>query len=148
MGRLSRAEVFSPDVIAIVHVMNRVVRRCFLMGYDALTGKNYDHRKQWIEDQFQRQAAYFAIDLLCFAVLSNHFHQVVRSRPDLASSWSCREVARRWLMLCPKRKQKDGAPYEPKETEIRAIAENPILVAEYRRRLSDISWWMRLLCSG
>ena len=29
----------------IVHVMNRVVRRCFLLGTDPVTGKNFDHRK-------------------------------------------------------------------------------------------------------
>ena len=34
MGRLAREEVFSPDEIAVVHVMNRVVRRCFLLGTD------------------------------------------------------------------------------------------------------------------
>lgn len=146
MARQSRGEVFSPDEIAIVHVMNRVVRRCFLMGYDALTGKNYDHRKQWIEDQFQRMAAFFAIDLLCFAVMSNHFHQVLRSRPDIAATWTKREVAERWLQVCPKRKRKDGTACEPNNAEIRAIVTNEILVKEYRRRLSDISWWMRLVC--
>ncbi|MCC6508316.1 MAG: hypothetical protein IT423_04365, partial [Pirellulaceae bacterium] len=129
--------MFSPDEIAIVHVMNRVVRRCFLMGYDALTGKNYDHRKQWIEDQFQRLAAFFAIDLLCYAVMSNHFHLVLRSRPDIAASWTRHEVAKRWLELCPKRKRKDGTPCEPNAAEIRAITSNEILVKEYRRRLSD-----------
>ncbi len=146
MTRMSRAEVFAADEIAIVHVMNRVVRRCFLMGYDELTGKNYEHRKQWIEEQFERLAAYFAIDLLCFSVMSNHFHQVLRSRPDIARSWSNREVARRWLMLCPSRKRKNGLPCEPKEAQIRAITENDKLLREIRSRLSDISWWMRLLC--
>ena len=34
MARLARMEVFAPDEIAIVHVMNRVVRRCFLLGTD------------------------------------------------------------------------------------------------------------------
>ena len=29
MARLARAEVFAADEVAIVHVMNRVVRRCF-----------------------------------------------------------------------------------------------------------------------
>ena len=32
MARLARAEVFAADEVAIVHVMNRVVRRCFLLG--------------------------------------------------------------------------------------------------------------------
>ena len=46
MARLARVEVFAADEIAVVHVMTRTVRRCFLLGDDVLTGKNYDHRKQ------------------------------------------------------------------------------------------------------
>lgn len=34
MARLARAEVFAADEIAIVHVMNRTVRRCFLLVDD------------------------------------------------------------------------------------------------------------------
>ena len=45
-GSLARAEVFGADEVAIVHVMKRTVRRCFLMGDAPVTGKNYDHRKQ------------------------------------------------------------------------------------------------------
>ncbi len=44
MARLARADVFAPDEVAVVHVMNRVVRRCFLLGDDPVTGTNYDHR--------------------------------------------------------------------------------------------------------
>ena len=49
MARLARVEVFAPDEIAIIHVMNRTVRRCFLMGIDPLTGKNFDHCKAWFK---------------------------------------------------------------------------------------------------
>jgi hypothetical protein len=77
MARLARAEVFAPDEIAIVHVMNRVVRRCFLLGNDPVTGNNYDHRKTWIEEQLRRMEACFGIDLLCCAILSNHFHVIL-----------------------------------------------------------------------
>ena len=85
MARLARAEVFAADEVAIVHVMNRVVRRCFLLGDDPVTGKNYDHRKQWLDDQLVQQAKYFGIDLLCQAIMSNHFHLVLRSRPDVVA---------------------------------------------------------------
>ena len=64
----------------------RVVRRCFLLGNDPVTGKNYDHRKIWIEDQLKHLAANFGIDLLSFAILSNHFHLILRSRPDVVAS--------------------------------------------------------------
>ncbi|MEJ7592944.1 MAG: hypothetical protein WKF77_15460 [Planctomycetaceae bacterium] len=39
MTRLARVEVFAADETAVVHVMTRTVRRCFLLGDDALTGR-------------------------------------------------------------------------------------------------------------
>ena len=146
MARVAREEVFSPDEIAIVHVMNRVVRRCFLLGTDPVTGKNFDHRKVWIEDLFEHFAGCFGIDLLCFTILSNHFHLVLRSRPDVVATWDDHEVARRWLLLCPVRKNRDGTAKDSSEAERNAICKDPARLAEIRRRLSDISWWMRLLC--
>ena len=53
MARLARVESFAGDEVAVVHVMNRVVRRCFLLGDDAVTGKNFDHRK--FEEFISRQ---------------------------------------------------------------------------------------------
>lgn len=45
------------------------------------------------------------MDLLGFAFMSNHFHLILRSRPDATATWSDEEVARRWLMLCPHRRK-------------------------------------------
>ncbi|MCR9292460.1 MAG: hypothetical protein NXI32_07065 [bacterium] len=146
MAKMARREIFSPDEIACVHVMNRTVRRCFLMGDDPLTGKNFDHRKQWMEARLELHAANFGIDLLGEAILSNHFHLVLRSRPDVVATWKDREVARRWLMLCPLRKNRDGCPEKPTRREIRSITGNAERLRKIRSRLSDISWWMRLLC--
>ncbi len=148
MARITRAEVFAPDEIAILHVMGRVVRRCFLLGDDPVTGKNYDHRKRWIEQRLERLAAAMGIDLCCFSILSNHFHLVLRSRPDVVETWSDSEVARRWLSLCPPRKGAGGLPLEPNETELNLICNNPQRVVQIRSRLSDVSWWMRLLCQN
>ena len=145
MASLARAEVFSPDEIAIVHVMNRTVRRCFLLGDDPVTGKNYDHRKNWIENELVHLAKYFGIDLIGHAILSNHYHLVLRSRPDIVATWTDEEIAQRWLMLCPKRRERDGAPAKPNNAELQAILADPGRVQELRSRLSDISWWMRLL---
>ena len=125
MGRMSRAEVFDPSEVAICHVFARVVRRCFLLENDPVTGKNYDHRKVWIEQQLQRLAGNLSIDLLCFGILSNHFHLILRSRPDVVESWDDREVARRWLMLCPVRKGRDGSAEEPNEFELNSIRNDP-----------------------
>jgi hypothetical protein len=146
MARLSRVELFSPDELAIVHVMNRVVRRCFLLGDDPISGKNFDHRKVWIEEEMRLQAAHFGIDLLGFAILSNHFHLILRSRPDCVAMWDDTEVARRWLMLCPVRKNAENRAEAPNEMELNSIRNDPDRLKRIRGRLSDISWWMRLLC--
>lgn len=116
------------------------------MGDDPLTGRNYDHRKRWLENKLEVHAAYFGIDLLGYAIMSNHFHLVLRSRPDVVRTWEDDEVARRWCMLCPTRKNADGSAKEPTPAEIRSISADPDELREIRWRLSDISWWMRLLC--
>jgi len=51
MVRLVSTELFDLSEVAILHVIGRVTRRCFLFGFDPVSGKNFDHRKVWIEDQ-------------------------------------------------------------------------------------------------
>ena len=150
---MARAEIFDPSEVAIVHVMARTCRRCFLLGEDAYSGKNFDHRKRWIEDKLKALAANFGIDLIAFSCLSNHFHLVLRSRPDVVETWDDTEVAHRWWLLCPTRKVKqtvDGCtvfvPATPTQYDLNSIRNDPVKLAVIRKRLSDISWWMRLLC--
>lgn len=144
MARLARCEVFDPNEVNLVHCINRTVRRCFLLGDDAFSGKNFDHRKVWIETLLEHFAAHFGIDLVCYSILSNHYHLILRNRPDVVAQWEDTEVARRWLMICPPARCK-GKPGKPTEAELNTIRNCPAKVAEIRKRLSDISWWMRLL---
>ena len=83
MARLPRAEVFDPNEVAIAHVFNRTVRRCFLMGDDAVSGKNFDNRRAWSDDYLRQFAAYFGIDLICYAItgLRSALCPVVCCRP-------------------------------------------------------------------
>jgi len=146
MARLARCEIFDPREVAVLHVMNRVCRRCFLLGKDPVSGKSFDHRKGWIENELKRLAATMGIDLLAFACLSNHFHLILRSRPDVVETWNDHEIARRWCQLCPAKKCSDPASYEPSSAEIAMLVNCPERLNEVRLRLSDISWWMRILC--
>ena len=91
--RLARAEIFDPSEIVAVHAMARTNRRCFLLGQDPLSGKNFDHRKRWIEEKLQLHASAFGIDLLAFTCLSNHVHLVLRSRPDVVQTCFQRDTA-------------------------------------------------------
>ncbi len=109
MARVVRAEVFNPREVSVMHCINRCVRRCFLCGVDSLTGQDYEHRKAWLEDRLQFLAGCFGIDVLGFAVLSSHFHVILRNRPDVVEEWSGQEVARRWYQVCPVRKTPEAS---------------------------------------
>lgn len=77
--------------------------------------------------------------------MENHLHIVCHTRPDLAEKWSAKEVASRWRLLFPLNRKSDGSPNHPTEQEIQAIATNPKLVEEYRKRLLSLSWFHRCL---
>lgn len=145
MPRSNRGDKIDPSEVQIVHAISRTTRACKLFGDDPLSGNNYDHRKGWIEELIKRFAANFAIDVLSYSVLSTHHHQMLRSRPDIVDHWDDTEVARRWLMICPERKDEDGNPMTPSNAEMDTIRNCPERLAEIRLRLSDVSWWMRLI---
>ena len=110
MPRVNRREIFADDEIQVFHLINRCVRRTFLCGIDENTGRDFSHRKDWIRDRLEVLAGIFAIDVMGFAVLSNHMHIVARTRPDLVKTWSDDEVAMRWWNLFPLRRLQDGSP--------------------------------------
>ena len=143
MARVNRREVLSESEIQVVHCINRCVRRGFLCGDDPVTGNNYDHRRQWIRDRLEFLAGIFGVELLGFSVMSNHFHCVLRTRHDEVAGWSDEEVARRWLQIFPKRRNKDGSPAEPTEADLLTITGDKSVLAERRLRLSSVSWFMR-----
>jgi len=126
------------------HVMNRCVRRAFLCGVDHYSGHCYEHRRQWIVDKIKFLSSVFAIDICAYAIMSNHYHLVLRVNQDEASQWSAREVIRRWCQVY-------GGPsfvhdylaLEPQSaSELYMINE---LARVWRNRLHDISWFMRSL---
>ena len=83
MPAYARSEIVDASEVGIYHCVSRCVRRAFLCGEDALTGRNFDHRKDWIRDRLQELAGAFAIDVLGFAVLSNHLHVMLAFGPML-----------------------------------------------------------------
>lgn len=93
MPRALRAEVFEPNEVCIVHCVQRCVRRAYLAGDDPVSGKNFEYRREWIRTRLEKLASVFGIDCLTYAILSNHMHVVVRSRPDVVATWSDKQVA-------------------------------------------------------
>jgi hypothetical protein len=72
-----RAQRVSLEATAYYHCISRCVRRAFRCGTDRLTGKSFDHRKQWLAERMQELSAIFAIDICAYGLMSNHFHALV-----------------------------------------------------------------------
>ena len=145
MPRVPRKLVIREDIVGVYHAWVRCVRRALLCGRDPLTGKNHEHRKTWLENRLAELAQIFAIDACVFAILSNHFHLLLRNRPDLTAQWSDEEVMRRWWQLCPGRRDQEGEPAEMTEAELKAWLADPERVAQCRAKLSSISCFMKHL---
>jgi hypothetical protein len=58
-----------------------------------------EHRKQWIEDELLRLSEIFAIDLTAYAILSNHYHVILRVDNIRAATWDATEIIKRWHRL-------------------------------------------------
>lgn len=124
------------------HCVTRCVRRAFLCGKDRVSGRSFDHRKSWIVNKLKFLTSVFAVDLCAYAVMSNHYHVVVRVDGAGALCWSDKEVAVRWMrMFC-------GHPIVDRylAEEVLSAAEQCQLqevLGQWRARLYDLSWFMR-----
>jgi len=126
------------------HCISRCVRRAFLCGYDRLSRKNFDHRKQWMLDRVKVLSAVFAIDVCAYAIMSNHFHLVLHVDTQRTQSWSSDEVIDRWLKLYtgPVIAHRHLAGISLTAVEQEALAG---WVETWRTRLADLSWYMRCI---
>ena len=132
-----RAHTVDPDQPGVYHCTSRCVRRAWLCGQDELTGRSFDHRKAWIEARIIAMTEVFAVTVSSFAVMSNHYHVVARLDPRAVDDWSDEQVAEHWLKLSrPARADKHAA-------KVGAIVGNPERLAELRKRLGSLSWYMK-----
>jgi len=98
---IKRSELIDPENAGYYHLISRCVRRAFLCGQDPETSKDYDYRRQWIENRILELAQYFSIEVYSYAVMHNHYHLVVYSDPKAPESWSDLDVADKWLKVFP-----------------------------------------------
>jgi len=120
------------------HCVSRCVRRAFLCGEDRLTGRSFEHRRQWVEDRIHELAGIFGVAIWGYAVMSNHVHVVVQTLPEVVAGWSAAEVAARWMRLYPRQDQNPQMRAE-------VLAGNAERIKVLRERLSNLSWFMRCL---
>ncbi len=134
-----RSHLVAADAPGWYHCTSRCVRRAFLCGVDKLTSRDYGHRRQWIADRIHAPAGIFAVGVYGYAVMSNHYHVIVRVDPDIASRRSDEEIADRWVELFPRG---DGARDRLHRDGLLA---DPERLALLRQRLGSLSWFMRCL---
>ena len=133
-----RKTLVSLEATSCYHCVSRCVRRAFLCG-DA-----YEHRREWVENRILELASVFAIDVAAYAVMSNHYHLVLHINSSNAENWSDKEVCHRWHRLFK------GTPLSLRyaRDEVLDRAEEDAVktrIAVWRERLTDISWFMRLI---
>jgi REP element-mobilizing transposase RayT len=126
------------------HCISRCVRRAFLCGSDSVTGFDFEHRRQWIVDRIKLLCSVFAVDLCAYAIMSNHYHIVVRINADEVDQWSDEEVAQRWMQIFsgPLLMHQYLTNANLTESELTRVAD---LFASWRERLADLSWFMRCI---
>jgi REP element-mobilizing transposase RayT len=131
-----------PAAPGFFHCISRCVRRAWLCGDDPLTGRNFDHRRAWIEQRLIDLAESFSVGLFAWAVMNNHTHVVLRIDPTRPQAWTDEEVAYRWARLT--RLLTPDPPVQV-QARMRRILQHPERLEELRQRLGSLSWFMRFL---
>ena len=140
----ARRQLIDANATPFYHVINRCVRRAFLCGEDKLTGRSYEHRRSWIVDKIKALSAIFCIDTCAYAVMSNHYHLVLKIDIDKANSLTQKDIISRWCQITK------GHTVATKYMNGDALIDGEVmlldaLLTEWHERLSSISWFMRCL---
>ncbi len=139
-----REHQVSLEATPYYHGVSRCVRRAFLCGTNFDTGESYEHRRGWLENRLLELPQIFAIQVASYAIMSNHYHVVLYVDVSAAKSWNDNDVVDRWHQLF--KGNLLSQKFSRKETLSQPeLARLQIYITEWRKRLMDISWFMRVL---
>ena len=138
-----RALLVDPDHALHYHIVSRCVRQSWLCGWDKRQRKDYSHRKLALERRLFRLTRCFAVELHGFAIMSNHFHLVLRYDPNACLEWSANEVAERWVAATASQPV-FGDPHR-QQAQIEHLLADPKNIERLRHRLGSLSAFMQQL---
>lgn len=140
----ARKEQVCLEATPYYHCICRCVRRAFLFGEDKHSGQNFDHRKQWVVDKITRLSTIFTIDICAYAVMSNHYHLVLKVDKEQADNLSDYDVVLRWKQLFHGHTMVDR--WLTHQTTTQAENDKALeIIQTWRVRLYDLGWYMRCL---
>ncbi len=142
---MARRETITDGVAVVCHCVTRCVRRAWICGKDPFSGKDYSHRKAWIERRIRHLATCFAIDICSYSLLSNHVHIILHNRPDQIANWSDEEVATSWRRLYCGKRVLDNTLQDVNDARVAELVANKDKLIKIRKRLANISWFMKAL---
>ena len=149
-----RKLLVDPENPCAYHLVSKCTRGMFLCGWDRLTRKQYGHRRRWLVKRARALAQCFAVDLLNYAVMSNHFHLVIFYDPKACDTWSDEEVACRWVDAFPPPRPSSAIRgkfaaekiWERRKTDRRELMlSDPARVERARATLGSLSSFMKHL---
>ena len=139
---IARKYQISVEDTPFYHVVTRCVRRAFLCGKDKYSNKCYEHRRGLIVERIKFLAEIFNIDVCAYAVMSNHYHLVLKI--NSTENWSEKQVLIHWSSLCSViplcQRFLDGDELSKAELNMAYLKTD-----EYRKRLMSISWFIRIV---
>jgi REP element-mobilizing transposase RayT len=143
MTRPRKALISLADTL-YYHITSRCVRRAFLCGVDHYSGQSYDHRRQWVVDRIRLLSSLFAIDVCAYAVMSNHYHLVLKLCPEQLETLSDDQIMDRWCALFkgPLLVQRYRSGESLSSPERSTVSD---IVNVWRIKFASISWFMRCL---
>lgn len=145
-----RKLIVDRDEPGFYHCVSRCVRQAFLLGSAV-------DRQEWMEQRIELLCSIYAIDDAAHSIMDNHVHALLRTAPQRIAEWSDEDVVQRWarlhsvslfvkagmpILLMAWRANDRPDKRLPDEVVAKLVAQ-PRFVREIRRRLSDISWFMR-----
>ncbi len=141
---LPRSALVCLNTTPYYHCIGRCVRRAFLCGNDIVTGKSFEHRRDWIVERLALLAKAFALDVCAYAIMNNHYHLVLKVNIQCAAAWSDHEVLDHWCQIFdgPLLVQRYRTGESLGAAELARVTE---FIDTYRTRLADLSWFMRCL---
>lgn len=136
-----RSQQIAVEQTPYYHCISRCVRRAFLCGNND-RGQNYEHRRGFIENRLRLLSSVFAIDICSYAIMSNHYHLVIKIQST--GDWSTDRVIAHWLTLHKGpllvQRYRSGQTLDPAERQ--AVTD---IVSVWRQRLQCLSWFMKCL---